>query len=113
MAGGRYSISELAKTAGVSVRTLRYYDQIGLLSPLREENGYRSYGAAEAHKLQRIMRACGLSLADISQSVIRIPSTWLRCSMGIWMPFLPGWTSPPAPSKRQRGFYPDWRSSKL
>lgn len=67
----RYSISELAKIAGVSVRTLRYYDQIGLLSPIRQENDYRSYGDAEVHKLQRIMllRSCGLSLASISSAL--------------------------------------------
>ncbi len=71
MGDTRYSISELAKMADVSVRTLRYYDQIGLLSPLREENGYRSYGDAEVHQLQRIMllRSCGLSLASISSAM--------------------------------------------
>lgn len=41
-----YLINQLALISGVSTRTLRYYDSIGLLKPLRiEENGYRIYGA--------------------------------------------------------------------
>lgn len=67
----RYTTSELANMAGVSVRTIRYYDQIGLLSPKRQENGYRSYGDPEVRKLQDIMmlRSCGLPLADIASAM--------------------------------------------
>ncbi len=63
-----YSISQLADRAGISVRTLRYYDQIGLLSPMRKDNDYRIYGDEEVRKLQHILllRSCGLPLADIS-----------------------------------------------
>ena len=40
-----YSIQELARLSGVTTRTLRWYDQIGLLKPGRvAENGYRRYG---------------------------------------------------------------------
>lgn len=65
------SISELASKAGISVRTLRYYDQIGLLTPARRDNDYRIYGEAEVHKLQHILllRSCGLPLADISAAL--------------------------------------------
>lgn len=67
----RYSISELANAAGVSVRTLRYYDQIGLLTPRRKGNDYRVYGDEEVKKLQHILvlRSCGLPLADISSAM--------------------------------------------
>lgn len=67
----RISISQLAKMAGVSVRTLRYYDEIGLLVPLRGENGYREYGDDEIHSLQQIMllRSCGLPLVDIADAL--------------------------------------------
>ncbi len=42
-----YSVSRLAKMAGVSVRTLHHYDHIGLLEPSdRTEAGYRLYGDA-------------------------------------------------------------------
>ncbi|GEO69183.1 MerR family transcriptional regulator [Levilactobacillus acidifarinae] len=50
-----YSIQALAKLAGLSPRTLRYYDQIGLLPAQRNpHNGYREYSAAQVDRLQRI-----------------------------------------------------------
>ena len=51
-----YTIQELATLAGVSVRTLHHYDEIGLLQPQRNPtNGYRRYGEAELLKLQQIL----------------------------------------------------------
>lgn len=51
-----YSIRELSDMAGVSARTLRYYDQIGLLKPLSTtEAGYRYYGCNEVALLQQIL----------------------------------------------------------
>lgn len=51
-----YSVLQLAKLAGVTVRTLHHYDRIGLLTPARKErNKYREYGEAELLKLQQIM----------------------------------------------------------
>lgn len=51
-----YTVNELALLAGVSVRTLHYYDEIGLLRPLRiAENGYRIYGPNEVDQLQQIL----------------------------------------------------------
>lgn len=50
------TVSEVAKAAGVSVRTLHYYDTIGLLPPKRvTEAGYRLYGEDELMRLERIM----------------------------------------------------------
>jgi DNA-binding transcriptional MerR regulator len=50
------SISQVARLAGVSVRTLRHYDAIGLLPPGRvAPNGYRWYGRPELLRLQRIL----------------------------------------------------------
>lgn len=52
----KYSVKALSKLAGVSVRTLHYYDQIGLLKPLiRTEAGYRLYGTEELIRLQQIL----------------------------------------------------------
>lgn len=65
-----YTINELARMAGISTRTLRYYDQVGLLSPARlPTNGYRIYGPAEVDKLQQILffRALGVSLDEIGR----------------------------------------------
>ena len=51
-----YTINKLAKLAGVSTRTLRYYDEFGLLSPARvSSNGYRIYGQKEVDQLQQIL----------------------------------------------------------
>lgn len=51
-----YGIRELSRLAGVSTRTLRYYDQIGLLKPARvTEAGYRYYGEGEVAALQQIL----------------------------------------------------------
>lgn len=51
-----YTINKLAKLAGVTPRTLRYYDQIGLLHPCRlSSSGYRIYGREEVDKLQQIL----------------------------------------------------------
>ena len=49
-------INELAKLSGVSRRTLRYYDEIGLLKPSNVEgNGYRNYSQDEIDRLQQIL----------------------------------------------------------
>lgn len=63
-----YTVQGLAKLAGVSARTLRYYDQIGLLRPARTgENGYRYYGGAQVDQLQQILfyRELGMGLEEI------------------------------------------------
>ena len=63
-----YNISQLSKLSGVSARTLRYYDEINLLHPLRtNEAGYRFYGDKEVNLLQQILfyRERGLSLEKI------------------------------------------------
>ena len=52
----KYAINEVAQFSGVSVRTLHYYDKIGLLKPLnRSEAGYRYYGEQELLRLQQIL----------------------------------------------------------
>lgn len=64
----KYTVKQLAKLSGVTGRTLRYYDEIGLLKPASkgEDNQYRYYGEAELLLLQQIMffRALGFSLSQ-------------------------------------------------
>lgn len=51
-----YTVKKLAALSGVSARTLRYYDEIGLLKPARvASNGYRIYGQAQVDTLQQIL----------------------------------------------------------
>ena len=64
-----YSVSQIARLAGVSVRTLHHYDQIGLLSPPdRSGAGYRRYGDDDLRRLQQILfyRELGFALSDIT-----------------------------------------------
>ena len=63
-----YTVQELARLAGVTPRTLRYYDQIGLLCPARSKAGYRRYGPAQVDALQQILfyRELGLGLGEIA-----------------------------------------------
>ncbi|KAA2240282.1 MerR family transcriptional regulator [Chitinophaga agrisoli] len=52
----QYAVKKLAKIAGVSVRTLHHYDNIGLLQPaIRTAAGYRLYGEKELLRLQQIL----------------------------------------------------------
>ena len=66
-----YTTKELADLAGVSSRTLRYYDQIGLLVPARAQNGYRVYDTADMRRLQHILllRSCGVPLESIEEAL--------------------------------------------
>ncbi len=63
------TVGEVADAAHVSVRTLRHYDDIGLLLPARRTDaGYRLYGPAELERLHQVLlfRELGLALDDIA-----------------------------------------------
>jgi len=63
-----YTVNQLAQMAGVSVRTLHHYDEIGLLKPaFIGENRYRYYGEEELLRLQQILihRALDIPLTEI------------------------------------------------
>ncbi|MGD0878393.1 MAG: MerR family transcriptional regulator [Anaerolineales bacterium] len=67
-----YTVKQLSKLAGVSVRTLHYYDEIELLKPdAIRTNGYREYGEEAVLKLQQIMfyRELDFSLEEIKALV--------------------------------------------
>ncbi len=85
-----WSIQQIAKLAGTTSRTLRHYDDIGLLSPSDVgSNGYRRYDSAALVRLQRILllRELGLGLPQIAEMLERPTSAddalerhleWLR-----------------------------------
>jgi DNA-binding transcriptional MerR regulator len=67
-----YTVHELADLAGVSSRTLRYYDGLGILKPARiSPSGYRMYGSREVDRLQQILfyRELGLDLESIGKII--------------------------------------------
>jgi DNA-binding transcriptional MerR regulator len=71
-----YTIQKLASLAGVSTRTLRYYDEIGILKPARiNSSGYRIYGQEEVNRLQQILfyRELGVGLDSIKE-IVTVPT---------------------------------------
>lgn len=88
-----WSIHELAKLAGTTSRTLRHYDDVGLLRPSRiGANGYRYYDQDSVVRLQRILmlRDLGLGLNGIAEvldrqidevDALRAHQVWLRAEM--------------------------------
>ncbi len=63
------NITQAADAAGLPVKTVRYYDDIGLVNAGRGENGYRVYTDDHVHKLRFLQRSRGLgfSLTDCRQ----------------------------------------------
>jgi DNA-binding transcriptional MerR regulator len=71
-----YTVQKLGSLAGISTRTLRYYDEIGILTPARiSSSGYRIYGQKEVDRLQQILfyRELGVSLDSI-KDIVSAPS---------------------------------------
>lgn len=70
--GRTYQVKEVARIAGVSVRALHHYDEIGLLAPsCRTEAGYRLYSDDDLLRLQQILigRELGMPLEKIKRSL--------------------------------------------
>ncbi|MFC9975732.1 MerR family transcriptional regulator [Spirillospora sp. NPDC127200] len=62
-------IGELSRLTGASVRSLRYYEEQGLLQPLRRPSGYREYRQQDVARVRgiRLMLAAGLNTATIGE----------------------------------------------
>ena len=60
------NIGEAANHSGLPAKTIRYYEEIGLIHPERRENGYRTYGDSDVHRLAFLKRArsLGFSIED-------------------------------------------------
>ncbi len=60
------NISHVATRAGLPAKTIRYYEDIGLIKPLRDSNGYRAFRDSDVHKLAFLgrARALGFSIED-------------------------------------------------
>ncbi len=63
------NIGAAAKASGLPAKTIRYYEEIGLVFPDRQENSYRDYSDDHVHKLRFIQRArsLGFSVEDCRQ----------------------------------------------
>ncbi|MDU9006759.1 Cu(I)-responsive transcriptional regulator [Litoreibacter meonggei] len=60
------NIGEVSERAGLPPKTIRYYEDIGLVRPLRSDNGYRAFRESDIHKLAFLGRArtLGFSIED-------------------------------------------------
>ena len=57
------NIGEVAKASGLPAKTIRYYEEIGLIRPARRENGYREFDHRHLNKLRFLQRARGLGFS--------------------------------------------------
>jgi Cu(I)-responsive transcriptional regulator len=57
------NIGEAAERSGLLAKTIRYYEDIGLVTAGRRQNGYRDYDDAQVHKLRFVQRARSLGFA--------------------------------------------------
>lgn len=57
------NIGQAAERSGLPTKTIRYYEDIGLLKPARRANGFRDYGDKDIHELRFIARARGLGFS--------------------------------------------------
>ncbi|KPQ14847.1 MAG: Cu(I)-responsive transcriptional regulator [Rhodobacteraceae bacterium HLUCCA09] len=57
------SISEAARATGLPAKTIRYYEEIGLIRPARAENRYRVFGPSQLHELAFTARARALGFS--------------------------------------------------
>ncbi|WP_084861129.1 Cu(I)-responsive transcriptional regulator [Salibaculum halophilum] len=57
------NIKEVATRTGLPAKTIRYYEDIGLVTPDRADNGYRSFDRTHVHKLAFLARARGLGFS--------------------------------------------------
>lgn len=60
------NISQAARQSGLPAKTIRYYEEIGLIRPVRGANGYRDFSETDVHMLQFLKRArdLGFSIED-------------------------------------------------
>jgi MerR family copper efflux transcriptional regulator len=63
------NVGTAARRSGLPAKTIRYYEEIGLIRPVRADNGYRDYSADDIHRLSFLRRARGLgfSIEDCRQ----------------------------------------------
>lgn len=78
------NISDVAERAGLPVKTIRYYEDIGLIQPARGANGYRRFGEADLHKLAFIgrSRSLGFTIEDC-RSLLRLYNDRSRASADV------------------------------
>src|SRR5690348_4447975 len=79
----RLTIGQLARLSGIKAKTIRYYEEIGLLPPAqRRESGYRCYGEMDVNRLLllRRIRLLGVPLPEIKQLLNGCTTSATNCA---------------------------------
>ena len=78
---GAVNIGEAAAAAGLPPKTLRYYDEVGLVVPARSASGYREYAERDVHRLRFLQRSRGLGFSlDECRSLLSLYDDDTRAS---------------------------------
>ncbi len=78
------NISDVASHTGLPVKTIRYYEDIGLITPARSANGYRDFSDSDLHKLAFIGRARSLGFGiDACRDLLRLYNDQARASADV------------------------------
>lgn len=78
------NISDVAERTGLPVKTIRYYEDIDLISPGRSANGYRQFSQADLHKLAFLGRARSLGFGiEACRSLLRLYNDQTRASADV------------------------------
>ncbi|MEQ8504359.1 MAG: Cu(I)-responsive transcriptional regulator [Rhodospirillales bacterium] len=78
------NVGDVATATGMSVKTLHYYEEIGLVVPKRQDNGYRVYSEIDVHKLNFIHRARGLGFSvDACRTLLSLYEDKQRASADV------------------------------
>jgi DNA-binding transcriptional MerR regulator len=102
-------IGELGRATGVAPRMLRYYEDQGLISPRRLDNGYREY---DDYLIDRVRKIRGLIDAGIPTRIVADILPCRRCRLS-WRRSATAWTrrstSSPTTATRSRAIWQRWR----
>ncbi|GFE49395.1 Cu(I)-responsive transcriptional regulator [Roseobacter cerasinus] len=78
------NISDVANSTGLPVKTIRYYEDIGLITPARSANGYRDFSDTDLHKLAFIGRARSLGFGiEACRDLLRLYNDQTRASADV------------------------------
>ena len=74
------NIGDVAEASGLPAKTIRYYEDIGLVRPKRGQNGYRAFSEADVYKLAFLSRPVARAIVGLLDRRLSLPNVALRGS---------------------------------